>query len=111
MTMEAAEKHQDSQYNEALARAYRAGYMAAVNQEKKRWREAKQRRERKKYFAVQKAMGVAILIFTAAAVKAFEGDATVALLTIPLAISLLLSKEMLIINKYYWQCEEKQIKR
>lgn len=35
------------------------------------------------------------------------GDATIAFITVPLGLSMLLSKEMLIINKYYWKCEEK----
>lgn len=64
-------------------------------------------RERKKYFAMQKLNGVALLIFTAVAIKILEGDATIAFITVPLGLSMLLSKEMLIINKYYWKCEEK----
>lgn len=39
--------------------------------------------------------------------KILEGDATIAFITVPLGLSMLLSKEMLIINKYYWKCEEK----
>lgn len=77
----------------------------------KRWgnhrRAARERRERKKYFAMQKLNGVALLIFTAVAIKILEGDATIAFITVPLGLSMLLSKEMLIINKYYWKCEEK----
>lgn len=68
---------------------------------------ARERRERKKYFAMQKLNGVALLIFTAVAIKILEGDATIAFITVPLGLSMLLSKEMLIINKYYWKCEEK----
>lgn len=70
-------------------------------------RAARERRERKKYFAMQKLNGVALLIFTAVAIKILEGDATIAFITVPLGLSMLLSKEMLIINKYYWKCEEK----
>ena len=44
---------------------------------------------------------------TAVAIKILEGDATIAFITVPLGLSMLLSKEMLIINKYYWKCEEK----
>ena len=47
-----------------------------------------------------------MLIFTAAAVKILNGDATVALITVPLGLSLLLSREMLIINRYYWKHQE-----
>lgn len=57
--------------------------------------------------AWEKENGVALLIFTAVAIKILEGDATIAFITVPLGLSMLLSKEMLIINKYYWKCEEK----
>lgn len=60
---------------------------------------------------MQKLNGVALLIFTAVAIKILEGDATIAFITVPLGLSMLLSKEMLIINKYYWKCEEKAEKR
>lgn len=84
-----------------------AEYTDAMNQERSRRRAARERRERKKYFAMQKLNGVALLIFTAVAIKILEGDATIAFITVPLGLSMLLSKEMLIINKYYWKCEEK----
>ena len=89
---------QNSPYKAMLDRAYMIGYTDAIDQERSRIRAARERRERKKYFAMQKLNGVALLIFTAVAIKILEGDATIALL---------LSKEMLIINKYYWKCEEK----
>lgn len=98
---------QNSPYKVTLDRAYMIGYMDAMNQERSRRRAARERRERKKYFAMQKLSGVALLIFTAVAIKILEGDATIAFITIPLGLSMLLSKEMLIINKYYWKCEEK----
>ena len=85
----------NSPYKAMLDRAYMIGYTDAMNQ------------ERKKYFAMQKLNGVALLIFTAVAIKILEGDATIAFITVPLGLSMLLSKEMLIINKYYWKCEEK----
>jgi hypothetical protein len=83
------------------------GYTDAMNQERSHRRAARERRERKKYFAMQKLNGVALLIFTAVAIKILEGDATIAFITVPLGLSMLLSKEMLVINKYYWRCEEK----
>ena len=98
---------QNSPYKVTLDRAYMIGYTDAMNQERSRRRAARERRERKKYFAMQKLNGVALLIFTAVAIKILEGDATIAFITIPLGLSMLLSKEMLIINKYYWKCEEK----
>lgn len=102
---------QNSPYKAMLDRAYMIGYTDAMNQERSRRRAARERRERKKYFAMQKLNGVALLIFTAVAIKILEGDATIAFITVPLGLSMLLSKEMLIINKYYWKCEEKISKR
>ena len=98
---------QNSPYKAMLDRAYMIGYTDAMNQERSYRRAARERRERKKYFAMQKLNGVALLIFTAVAIKILEGDATIAFITVPLGLSMLLSKEMLIINKYYWKCEEK----
>ena len=49
---------------------------------------------------------MAILILTAFAVRILDGDATIALFTVPLGISLLTSREMLIVNNYYWEHEE-----
>ena len=107
MQTAAAQKisEQNSPYKAMLDRAYMIGYTDAMNQERSRRRAARERRERKKYFAMQN--GVALLIFTAVAIKILEGDATIAFITVPLGLSMLLSKEMLIINKYYWKCEEK----
>lgn len=102
---------QNSPYKAMLDRAYMIGYTDAMNQERSHRRAARERRERKKYFAMQKLNGVALLIFTAVAIKILEGDATIAFITVPLGLSMLLSKEMLIINKYYWKCEEKGGKR
>lgn len=98
---------QNSPYKAMLDRAYMIGYTDAMNQERSHRRAARERRERKKYFAMQKLNDVALLIFTAVAIKILEGDATIAFITVPLGLSMLLSKEMLIINKYYWKCEEK----
>lgn len=91
-----------------IEEAYMAGYLEAVEYEKRRKQAAKEKRERKKYFLTQKLYGVATLIFTAAVVKILNGDATIALLTVPLGVTLLTSKEMLIINEYYWKCEDER---
>ena len=77
---------QNSPYKAMLDRAYMIGYTDAMNQERSRRRAARERRERKKYFAMQKLNGVALLIFTAVAIKILEGDATIAFITVPLVI-------------------------
>lgn len=56
---------QNSPYKAMLDRAYMIGYTDAMNQERSHRRAARERRERKKYFAMQKLNGVALLIFTA----------------------------------------------
>ena len=66
----------------------------------------RKQRERKRYFIKQRLYGLATLIFTVFAVRVLDGDATIALFTIPLGISLLISKEMLIVNRYYWEHED-----
>ncbi len=74
---------QNSPYKAMLDRAYMIGYTDAMNQERSHRRAARERRERKKYFAMQKLNGVALLIFTAVAIKILEGDATIAFITVP----------------------------
>lgn len=93
---------------EMMERAYVMGYTEAMEHERKRKRELREKREKKKYFLFQKACGVAMLILTVAAVKILAGDATIALLTVPLGMVLLTSKEMIIVNQYYWKCEDKK---
>ena len=60
----------NSPYKATLDRAYMIGYTDAINQERSRIRAARERRERKKYFAMQKLNGVALLIFTAVIIEA-----------------------------------------
>lgn len=91
-----------------VERAYIMGYMEAVEHERKRKREWREKRERKKYFLIQKACGIAMLAMTAIAVKVLDGDATIALLTVPLGVALLTSKDMMIVNQYYWKCEDEK---
>lgn len=79
---------QNSPYKAMLDRAYMIGYTDAMNQERSHRRAARERRERKKYFAMQKLNGVALLIFTAVAIKILEGDATIAFITVPLGLTI-----------------------
>lgn len=87
---------------------YVMGYMAAMEHERKRKRELREKREKKKYFLIQKSCGFFMLVLTVAAVKILAGDATIALLTVPLGMALLTSKEMIIVNQYYWKCEDEK---
>lgn len=85
--------------------AYINGYMAAELKEQERRKRARERRKRKKYFLTQKLYGVAMLILAAVSVKLSEGDITVAFFLVPMGIVLITSKEMLIVNKYFWESE------
>ena len=66
---------------------------------------ARERKKRKRYFLTQKLYGVAMLILTAVSVKLLEGDITVAFILVPMGIVLITSKEMLIVNEYFWESE------
>lgn len=85
--------------------AYIKGYMTAELRERERRKKARERRKRKRYFLTQKLYGVAMLILTAVSVKLLEGDITVAFVTVPMRIVLITSKEMLIVNEYFWESE------
>ena len=68
----------------------------------------KLRRQRRWYFIKQKLTGIAVLAFTAFAVWLLDGDATIAVLTVPLGMYLVFSREMLIMNNFYWQTKERR---
>ena len=88
--------------------AYIKGYMTAELSERERRKRARERKKRKRYFLTQKLYGVALLILTAVSVKLLEGDITAAFILVPMGIVLITSKEMLIVNKYFWECEGKE---
>lgn len=78
-----------------------------------RKKEQRQQREQAKkarrwYFIKQKACGLAMLAITVLAVWATEGDITIAFITVPLGLTCLISKEMLIINDYYFATKERK---
>ena len=74
--------------------------------ERHRRRREKLRRQRRWYFIKQKLTGIAVLAFTAFAVWLLDGDATIAVLTVPLG--LVFSREMLITNNFYWETKERE---
>lgn len=47
-------------------------------------------------------------VVAAVSVKLLEGDITVAFILVPMGIVLITSKEMVIVNKYFWECEGKE---
>lgn len=76
--------------------------------ERHRRRRKKLRRQRRWYFIKQKLTGIAVLAFTAFAVWLLDGDATIAVLTVPLGLYLVFSREMLITNNFYWETKERE---
>ena len=70
--------------------AYQRGYADAIADMRKKKEQRRQREQAKKarrwYFIKQKAYGVAILAVTGLAVWATEGDITIAVITVPLAL-------------------------
>lgn len=91
--------------------SYINGYADAL-EDMRRWQQAKrqqarERQARRWYFLKQRALGAAVLVFTVLAVWILEGDATIALITVPLGLALVFSKQMLVVNEYYFRTEER----
>lgn len=66
------------------------------------------RQQRRWYFIKQRLFGIALLIFTVLATMLLDGDATIGLIMVPLGLYLIFSKEMLIVNNFYWQEERRK---
>ncbi|MDO4266407.1 MAG: hypothetical protein Q4C63_08120 [Eubacteriales bacterium] len=64
------------------------------------------RRQRCWYFFKQKLAGAAMLLLTVLAVWLLDGDATIAVLTAPMGLYLIFSREMLLVNEFYWKMKE-----
>ena len=77
-----------------------------------RYRRRKQReyrrQQRRWYFIKQRLFGIALLAFTVLATILLDGDATIGFVTVPLGLCLIFSKEMLIVNNFYWQEERRR---
>ena len=92
--------------------AYQRGYADAIaDMRKKKRAEAAAgagKESRRWYFIKQKACGLAMLAITVLAVWATEGDITIAFITVPLGLTCIFSKEMLIMNDYYFTTKERK---
>ncbi len=80
-------------YTDTTSEAAIADYM-----QQRRWdrQRERRRRQRRQYFLKQRLTGVFLLVFTVLAVMATGGDATIAIITVPLGLYLLFTKEMLL---------------
>lgn len=83
------------------------GRYAQKKKEQRRQRE-QAKKARRWYFIKQKACGLAMLAITVLAVWATEGDITIAFITVPLGLTCIFSKEMLIMNDYYFTTKERK---
>lgn len=96
--------------------SYNAGYAEGYEQCKVEYRQRiRERREskyaerrRRLYFLKQKLIGVLLLIGTIAIMKFLEGDATIALFTVPVSLILIFSKEKCWMDRYYFDTEEER---
>lgn len=91
--------------------SYINGYADAL-EDMRRWQQARRQQERERqarrwYFLKQRALGAAVLVFTVLAVWILEGDATIALITVPLGLALIFSRQKLVVNDYFFETEER----
>lgn len=91
-----------------LEDAYETGYADGMADMRKRYRSRQEKKARRRHYIKQKLCGAALLIVTIFAVWMLDGDATIALVTVPLGLLCLFSKEMLIVDKYYWKHENER---
>jgi len=96
-------------YTDAEKKSYEEGYKACRLDYQKKVKELKKQKKEEKrrrlYFLKQKTVGVFMLILTIFAVKLLEGDATIALLTVPISLMLIFSKEKCWMDSYYFETE------
>lgn len=77
--------------------AYEEGYNAALEDTRRKVaavrRNERARRKERKYFWIQKAAGLLLMLLSVAAVPALDNDATFCLITVPLGLGLLFTKK------------------
>lgn len=99
-------------YSEAESKSYDECYRTCQLYYKKKARERKrlknQEKRRRLYFLKQKVVGVFLLVLTIFAVKLLEGDATIALITVPLGLGLIFSKEKWWMDGYYFETQNEE---
>lgn len=99
-------------YSDAENHGYDEGYRACQCDYQKRAKERKQlkiqEKRRRLYFLKQKVVGVFLLILTIFAIRLLDGDTTIALLTVPLGLTLIFSKEKWWMDNYYFETERNE---
>lgn len=91
---------------------YARGYADALADMRERRRSIRQqeryRQQRRWYFIKQRLCGLVLIAITLLAAKALGGDITVGVFLVPLGLYLIFTKEMCIINGFYWQEKERR---
>lgn len=84
-------------YTDTTSEAAIADYM-----QQRRWDRQREhrRRQRRQYFLKQRLTGIFLLLFTILAVMLTGGDATIAIITVPLGLYLVFTKEMVIDSSF-----------
>ena len=77
--------------------AYEEGYSAALREAKRKAAEVKRsaqaRRKERKYFFIQRAAGLLLILLSVLAVPVLDNDATFCLITVPIGLGLLFTKK------------------
>lgn len=93
-------------YAEGHEKAYEDGYYdgrrSHRNQMNARRQKKRLRNKRFLYFTRQKIVGILMLLFTILSVKILDGDISIGLITIPVGLMLIFSKEPILTCRYYW---------
>lgn len=79
--------------------AYEMGYRECLKDERRRKNKEIRERTRKTYYILQKTLGVAALAVMCLMVRVMDGDATIALLLLPVILALIFSNKPLLIMK------------
>ena len=73
------------------------------------WEHRERRRQQRRwYFIKQRLNGIFLIVLTMILIKLLDGDATIALITVPLGLYLAFTKKMCIVNEFYWQMKERR---
>lgn len=83
--------------------------LAYYLESRRRWEHWERRRQQRRwYFIKQRLSGIFLIVLTMISIKLLDGDATIALITVPLGLYLAFTKEMCIVNEFYWQTKERR---
>lgn len=97
--------YQFCNYTYGYETGFEAGYKACEEDRKRLEVERKERRlkenRRRLCFVKQKLIGVLMIFLTGFIVKILDGDATIAVITVPLACTMIFSKKKIWMDDYY----------